>query len=196
MTIDFKGSQHPKCVILRAALFYVRYAVSYRHIEEIVAERGVEVDHTTLHHWAVRLSPMIVAKAQSRKRPTAVTRRMVETYIKVSGKWIYFYRVVGTSGVPDRIAIDKSGASFARLQKLNAILKFTNAGRIITIFQSKYLNNIVEQDNRFNMRITRLQGLPFCVSNTRWDRNSAHDQQETVGLNRCLTIQAFAALAA
>lgn len=49
MAIDFKGSQYPKNVILYAVFFYVRYAVSYRDLEEVVAERGVEVDHATLN---------------------------------------------------------------------------------------------------------------------------------------------------
>lgn len=108
---------------------------------------------------------------------------MDETYIKVRGKWTYLYRAVdrdgqtldfmlserrdtaaarrffkravGTNGVPDRIAIDKSGANLAGLQSLNVILKFTGTGRIIGIVQSKYLNNIVEQDHRFIKRITR-----------------------------------------
>jgi putative transposase len=66
-----------------------------------------------------------------------------------------FKRAVGTNGVPDRIAIDKSGANFAGLQSLNVILKFTGAGKIIGIVQSKYLNNIVEQNHRFIKRITR-----------------------------------------
>ncbi len=119
-----------------------------------------------------------------------------ETYIKVRGKWVYHYRAVdrdgqtldfmlserrdtaaagrffkravGTNGVPDRIAIDKSGANLAGLQSLNVILKFTNAGKTIKIIQSKYLNNMVEQpfrglkanpcrvtDHRFIKRITR-----------------------------------------
>ena len=108
---------------------------------------------------------------------------MDETYIKVRGAWTYLYRAVdqdgqtldfmlserrdtaaarrffkravGTNGVPDRIAIDKSGANLAGLQGLNVILKFTGAGRIINIIQSKYLNNIVEQDHRFIKQITR-----------------------------------------
>jgi putative transposase len=67
----------------------------------------------------------------------------------------FFKRAVGTNGVPDRIAIDKSGANLAGLQSLIVILKFTEAGQIINIIQSKYLNNIVEQDRRFIKRITR-----------------------------------------
>jgi len=52
--IAFKGSQYPKSVILDAVFCYVRYAVSYRDFEEIMAERGVEVDHTTLNRWVVK----------------------------------------------------------------------------------------------------------------------------------------------
>ncbi|NVO56651.1 IS6 family transposase [Rhodobacteraceae bacterium B1Z28] len=183
MAIDFKGHQYPKSVILYAVFFYVRYGVSYRDLEEIMAERGVEVDHATLNRWVVKFSLAIAASAQVRKKPTAISWRMDETYIKVRGKWTYLYRAVdrdgqtldfmlserrdtaaarrffkraiGTNGVPERIAIDKSGANLAGLQSLNASLKFTGTGRIINIVQSKYLNNIVEQDHRFIKKITR-----------------------------------------
>lgn len=54
MTIDFKGNHFPKSVILFAVFFYVRYGVSYRDLEEIMAERGVEIDHATLNRWVVK----------------------------------------------------------------------------------------------------------------------------------------------
>ena len=122
-------------------------------------------------------------RQQARKRPTATSWRMDETYIRVKGKWTYLYRAVdrdgktldfllskrrdlsaarrffkraiGTNGVPDRIVIDKSGANLAGLQAVNVILKFTGNGRTITVRQVKYLNNILEQDHRFIKRITR-----------------------------------------
>ena len=67
----------------------------------------------------------------------------------------FFKRAVGTNGIPERIAIDKSGANLAGLQSLNITLKFTGSGKVIKVVQSKYLNNIVEQDHRFIKRITR-----------------------------------------
>lgn len=183
VTIDFKGNHFPKSVILYAVFFNVRYAVSYRDLEEIMAERGVEIYHATLNRWVVKFSPLIAASAQARKKPTAVSWRKDEAYIKVRGEWTYLYRfvdrdgqtlnfmpserrhaaaarrffkrAVGTTGVLDRIAIDKSGANLAGLQSLNVILKFTGTGQIINIAPSKYLNNIVEQDHRFIKRITR-----------------------------------------
>jgi putative transposase len=146
-------------------------------------ERGVDVDHATLNRWVVKFSSMIAANAQARKRPTAVSWRMDETYIKVKGRWTYYYRAVdnkeqtldfilserrdkaavrrffkravGANGVPDRVVIDKSEANLAGLESVNVILKFTGSGSIIKILQVKYLNNIVEQDHRFIKRITR-----------------------------------------
>ena len=142
--IDFKGVHHPKSVILYAVFFYLRYAVSYRDLEEIMAERGVRVDHATLNRWVVKFSPLIAARAQARKRSTATSWRVDETYIKVKGKWRYLYRAVdrdgqtldfmlshrrdlaaarrffkqaiAAHGVPDRVVIDKSGANLAGLQ--------------------------------------------------------------------------------
>jgi putative transposase len=98
VTIDFKGSYYPKSVILYAVFFYVRYVVSYRDLDEIMAERGAEVDHATLNRWVVKYAPLIAANAQARKRPTAVSWRMDETYIKVKGKWAYYYRAVDKTG--------------------------------------------------------------------------------------------------
>jgi len=67
---------------------------------------------------------------------------------------VFFKQVIGTNGVPDRVVIDKSGANLAGLQSVNVILKLTGTGRLITIRQVKYLNNILEQDHRFIKRIT------------------------------------------
>lgn len=87
--IDFKGSHYPKGVILYAVFFYVRYAVSYRNLEEIMEERGVDVDHATLNRWVVKYSPMIAFQAQRQKSRSSSSWRMDETYIKVKGKWTY-----------------------------------------------------------------------------------------------------------
>ena len=182
MSVDFKGAHYPKSVILYAVYFYVRYGVSYRDLEEIMEERGAEVDHATLNRWVVKFGSLMAAQAQSRKKPTAKSWRMDETYIKVKGKWTYYYRAVDntgktldfmlserrdkaaarrffkgairTNGVPDRVVIDKSGANLAGLQSVNVILKFTGSGNTIKILQVKYLNNILEQDHRFIKRIT------------------------------------------
>lgn len=183
MATSFKGVHYPESVILYAVYFYVRYAVSYRDLEEIMAERGVDVDHATLNRWVVKFSTDLAAEAQKRKRQTANSWRMDETYVQVKGQWAYLFRAVdrdgrtldfrlsakrdkaaarrffkraiSTNGTPNRVAIDKSGANLAGLQAVNVIRKCTGSGRLIRIMQSKYLNNMVEQDHRFIKRITR-----------------------------------------
>jgi len=183
VTIDFKGSHYPRSVILYAVFFYVRYAVSYRDLEEIMAERGVEVDHATLNRWVIKFSPLIAVEAQKRKQKTAVSWHMDETYIKVKGKWTYYYRAVdkhgktldfmlsekrdeaaatafftraiGNNGFPDKVVIDKSGANLAGLQNMNCLLILNGWYWLIEILQVKYLNNIIEQDHRFIKKLTR-----------------------------------------
>ncbi len=184
--VNSKGAQFPKSIILHAIFFYVCYPVSYRDLQEILAERGIAVDHTTLNRWVIRYSPQIAAQAQIRKRSTVSLWHVDETYIKVRGQWAYLYRAVdrdgqtldfmlskhrdlaaarrffkktiAANGVPEKIVIDKSGANLAGLQAVNTILKFTGTGGMIEIRQIKYLNNILEQDHRFINRIT-ISGL-------------------------------------
>ena len=181
--IDFKGSHYPKDVILYAVFFYVRYGVSYRDLEEIMEERGVDVDHATLNRWVIRFSPMIAIEAQRRKSATGSSWRMDETYIKVKGRWTYLYRAIDkfgktldfmlserrdeaaataffkrtieNNGIPEKVVIDKSGANFAGLQNMNIYLMLYGCFQFIDILQVKYLNNIIEQDHRFIKKITR-----------------------------------------
>lgn len=176
MTINFKGSHYPKDVILYAVFFYVRYAVSYRDLEEIMVERGVNVDYATLNRWVVKYSPEIAKAAQIKKCPTGQSWRMDETYIKVKGKWTYYYRAIdkfgktldfmlsehrdeaaatafftraiGNNGFPDKVVIDKSGANLAGLQNMNCALILNGWFWLIDILQVKYLNNIIEHPSR------------------------------------------------
>ena len=174
--ISFKGAHFPKEVILFAAFFYVRYTVSYRDLEEIMAERGVIVDHATLNRWVAKYSPLIANNARRRKAPVDRSWRMDETYIKVKGEWAYLYRAVDklgktldfmlskrrnkaaatkffaraleVNGLPRKIVIDKSGANTAGITAINRMLKRFGCPITIEMVRIKYLNNIVEQDHR------------------------------------------------
>ena len=96
--INFKGAQHPKSVILYAVYFYVRFPVSYRDLEQIMAERGVFVDHSTLNRWVEKYAGAVADEAHRRKLSTGQSWRMDETYIKVKGVWTYLYRAVDKQG--------------------------------------------------------------------------------------------------
>ena len=150
-----------------------------------MAERGVVVDHSTLHRWVIRLVPLLDKAFRRHKRKLGRRWRMDETYIKIKGQWKYPYRAVDTSGQtfdflltarrdaaaalrffrkairhhgePEVVTIDKSGANTAALATLNTGKPDEET---ITIRQSKYLNNLIEQDHRnIKRRIRPMQGF-------------------------------------
>jgi putative transposase len=161
-----KRLHYPIEVMLVCVRWYAAYPLSLRHIEEMMAERGVVVDHTTVHRWAVKMLPFLAAVMRRRKRPVGLSWRKDETYVKVGGQWKYLYRAVDRSGqtidfllrahrdyaaarcffervidlhgVPERITIDKSGANTAAIEALRA-----DSGVDIEMRQSKYLNNLI-----------------------------------------------------
>jgi len=155
LMISFKRAHFPKEFILYAVFFYVRYSVSYRDLEEIMEELGVNVVHATLNRWAVNYSPLITAEAKRRKRAGASSWRFDETYVKVKVKWIYWYRAIDNNGLPHKVVIDKSWANYAGLENINVLMLASWIGFFIEICQVKYLNNIIEQDHRFIKKITK-----------------------------------------
>ena len=98
MAISFKGAHFPQEIILMGVRWYVAYPLSYRHVEELMEERGVPIDHATIQRWVVKYSPQLEEAFHRRKRPVWVSWRMDETYIKVKGQWYYLYRAVDKTG--------------------------------------------------------------------------------------------------
>lgn len=146
--IEFKWRHFEKTIILLAVSWYLSYSLRYRDIEEMLLERGIQVDHSTINRWVLHYSPLLEAKFRKQfKRETGTSWRMDETYIKVKGKWHYLYRAVdkagdtvdfmlstkrdeaaaraffkkaiGSNGLPEKVTIDKSGANFAGLNAIN-----------------------------------------------------------------------------
>jgi transposase-like protein len=78
--------------------WYAAYPLSLRHIEEMMAERGVSVDHATVHRWAVKILPVLAAVFRRRRRLAGSSWRMDETYVQVGGRWKYLYRAVDREG--------------------------------------------------------------------------------------------------
>lgn len=184
--ISFKWRHFQKDIILLVVRWYVSYPLSYRNIEEMMLERGITVDHSTINRWVVYYSPLLEDKFRNTcKNKTGVSWRMDETYIKIKGVWSYLYRAVDkegntidfmlskkrdevaataffekaliSSGIPEKVTIDKSGSNNAGLNAINVLLaSFALIGCVfmpIIIRQIKYLNNIIEQDHRSIKRI-------------------------------------------
>ena len=178
----FKRLHYTVDIIARCVHWYLAYALSLRNLEEeMMTERGIIVDHSTLHRWVIRLVPLLDKAFRRHKRSVGRRWSMDETYINVKVQWKYLYRAVDTEGQtidflltakrdaaaalrffrkairhhgePDVVTIDKSGANTADLATLNAEKPDEEA---ITVRQSKYLNNLIEQDHRNIKRRIRL----------------------------------------
>jgi putative transposase len=98
MMIEFKGSHFERDVILWAVRWYVSYPISYRQLEEMMEEHGVEVDHTTLNRWVQKYVPLLDREFRTRKHLVGHGWRMDETYVRVKGSWKYLYRAVDKAG--------------------------------------------------------------------------------------------------
>jgi putative transposase len=177
MILNFSGRHYPKEIILQSLRYYLAYKLSYREIEAIFAERNIHFDHSTLNRWVLKYSPPLEANFRIRKRKVADSWRMDETYIKIKGRWVYSYRAVDkhgaivdfylsetrdehaasaffnktldSSGLPNKIVIDKSEANIAALDTLN-VQPWLSGYMLymIEVLTVKYLNNIVEQSHR------------------------------------------------
>jgi putative transposase len=176
--INFEGNHFEREIILWAVRWYVAYPISYQQLEEMMGERGVTVDHSTLNRWVIKYAPEVAKRFRRCQRPVGRSWRMDEPYVKIKGKAAYLYRAVDkdghtidflltpnrdrdaaetflrkairTQGLPEKITIDKSGANTAAITHYNKTQKAT-----ISIRHCKYLNNIVEQDHRAVKRLTR-----------------------------------------
>jgi transposase-like protein len=185
--LNTKRMRFPIDIILLCIRWYAAYPLSYRHIEEMMEERGVFVDHSSINRWAIRFLPLLEKAFRKHKRSVGGSWRMDETYIKVKGVWKYLYRAVDKEGKtvdflltakrdkaaanrffekamrhngdPEKVTMDKSGANKAAIDGINHDREMP-----IEVRQIKYLNTIVEQDHRAIKRVTKpmLNFKSFC----------------------------------
>ena len=95
---DFRGRHFEAALIVQAVSWYLRYPLSYRGIEELFLERGLEVDHSTLNRWVLAYAPLIEKRLRQFRRPHCGSVRIDETYFKVRGRWRYLYRAIDKHG--------------------------------------------------------------------------------------------------
>jgi transposase-like protein len=85
-------------VIVLAVRWYLRFALSYRDVEELLAERGIDVDHTTIYRWVQRFTPLLAEAARPCRHAVGDRWQVDETYVKVAGRWRYVYRAIDQFG--------------------------------------------------------------------------------------------------
>jgi transposase, IS6 family len=183
----FKGRQFTAEIILWAVRWYLQFPISYRDLKRMFADRGIQVDHTTLFRWIQAYAPELEKRIRPHLRTSNGSWRVDETYIRVKGKWVYLYRAVDAAGQtidfllsakrdaaaarrffrkalkqphtvnPRTITVDKN-AAYPIAAK--AMKRDGELWRFAKLRQVKFLNNIVEQDHRRIKRLVR-PGLGF-----------------------------------
>ena len=171
----FKGRHFKYDIIIWAVRWYCKYGISYRDLEEMLTERGVEIDHSTIYRWVQYYAPKILDKLKWYWKPQlGYSWRVDETYVKVKGKWVYLYRAVDKSGQTIDFYLSSTRNSNAAKRflgkALKSIPKYSEPISINTIRisygkainalkaedkcqpelehrQIKYLNNIIESDH-------------------------------------------------
>ena len=162
-----------------AVRWYLRYGLSYRDVEELLVERGIEVDHVTIHRWVQRFTPLLIEAARPRRHTVGGRWFVDETYVKVAGKWRYVYRAVDQRGqVIDVFVSPRRNIAAARTFFTTALAAHREPDEVITDLAQaletvieelipdafhnteQYANNRVECDHgRLKSRLSPMRGL-------------------------------------
>ena len=175
----FAGFRFPPEVIVLAVRWYLRFGLSYRDLEELLAERGIEVDHVTLFRWVQRFTPLLVEAARPCRHAVGSRWFVDETYVKVPGRWRYVYRAVDEHGqVIDVMVSPRRDIGAARRFFTIAITAHSAPDEVVTDLApalehvieellpnafhntEQYANNRIECDHgRLKARLRPMRGL-------------------------------------
>ncbi len=183
----FRGRHCEAEIVLLCVRWYLRFGLSFRNLEEMMAERILSVDHVTIWRWVQRYAPELNRRSRPELRPTNGSWRVDETYLRVAGKWTYLYRAVDSTGATiDFLLSARRDANAAKrfLQKalrspghprprvinldgnpaypkaISELKRAGELGRRCRCRPVRYLNNIVEQDHRsIKRRVRASQGF-------------------------------------
>jgi transposase, IS6 family len=186
--------------------WYLRYALSYRDLEEMMNERGLSLNHTTIYRWVQAYAPELEKRIRPHLSPTNDSYCVDETYVKIKGAWKYLYRAVDSTGQtidfmlsakrdaraakrffsnmvkaashssPRVINVDKNPAYPPAVEQLKEEGTLPNRTQLR---QCKYLNNILEQDHRFIKRRVN-PGLGFFSFTTAWRTIRGHETMNMI----------------
>ncbi|MDT4982398.1 MAG: transposase, family [Pseudonocardiales bacterium] len=173
------GYRFPREVIAVAVRWYLRYGLSYRDVEELLSERGVEVDHVTVYRWVQTFTSEFIDAARPARHAPGVRWFVDETYVKVAGRWTYLYRAVDQHGrVIDVLVSERRDAPAARAFFTRALKSAPSPVEVTTdrapvyprvidelvpaarhLFE-QYANNAVESDHsRLKARLRPMRGM-------------------------------------
>jgi len=127
--------------------WYLRYSLSYRDLEELMRERGLSVDHTTIFRWVQRFSPELEKRCRPYLRSTSDSYRVDETYVKIKGKWYYLFRAVDSKGQTVDFMLSAKRDARAAKRFFRKMLKAPKhqSPRVINVDQSNAYPPAVEE---------------------------------------------------
>ena len=183
----FKWRQTEPAIILCAVRWYLRYSLSLRNVEELLKERGLVADHTTVWRWVQRYGPELEQRVRRHLKPTNKSWRVDETYVRIKGRWCYLYRAIDSAGatIDFLLSANRDAETAKRLFRkvlrdrahpqprvintdlapiypaaIGAIKKEGILRRRCRHRPVQYLNNIIEQDHRaIKRRVNAKQGF-------------------------------------
>ena len=175
----FAGFRFPPDVIVVAVRWYLRYSLSYRDVEELLAERGIEVDHVTVYRWVQRFTPLLIDAARPCRHAPGDRWFVDETYVKVASRWVYLYRAIDQFGqVIDVLVSEKRDLAATRRFFTRALDHSPHPAEVTTDrapaypraldelapaachITEQYANNPVEADHgRLKARLRPMRGL-------------------------------------
>jgi IS6 family transposase len=176
---SFAGFRFPPEVILLAVRWYLRYGLSYRDVEELLAERGVEVDHVTIYRWVQRFTPLVIEAARPCRHSVGDRWFVDETYVRVAGVWRHVYRAVDQHGQVIDVYVSKRRNIPAATRFFEMMLAGRDRPKEVTTDlaapllrvvdellpdvlhdTTKYANNRIEWDHgRLKARLHPMRGL-------------------------------------
>ena len=179
MSVAPTGYRFPREVIAVAVRWYLRYGLSYRDVEELLAERGIEVDHVTVYRWVQTFTAEFIDAARPARHAAGDRWFLDETYVKVAGRWTYLYRAVDQHGqVIDVLVSTRRDAAAARAFFTRALRLGPAPVEVVTDrapvyprlvdelmptarhVTEQYANNAVEADHgRLKARLRPMRGL-------------------------------------
>src|SRR3954453_7961140 len=170
----FRGRHFTEDIIVLRLRWYLRYPLSYRNLEEMMAERGLSVDHSTIARWVLHYAPILEERIRGEKRYPGRSWRVDETYVRVAGRWTYLYRAVDSNGDTIDFLLSPFRDYLAAKNFLQLALSGSVQPRVINVDghpaypgviselkqsgelsrrcrcrPAPYLNNVIEQDHRF-----------------------------------------------
>ena len=175
----FAGFRFPPEVITVAVRWYLRYGLSYRDVEELLAERGMRVDHVSVYRWVQRFTPLFIDAARSCRHAAGDRWFVDETYVKIAGRWVYLYRAVDQFGQVIDVLVSEKRDLAATRRFFTQALRHTPRPSEVTTDRApayprvldellaaahhvteQYANNPIEADHgRLKSRLRPMRGL-------------------------------------